>query len=181
MVFWHFSINFCPFKSGLSGNTVWSQTSVFQKLTKNWSIFGIFIGLHWFNAQRQLWMNFIDSMDKDYYGWTSLIQCTKIIMDELHWFNGQRFNLCRQSLLLEKFKLIIFWNMWVSYVKLQGSIWKDNLRWADDWGKRQTHFATETDDMEVGLEPDSTLCCCFSFKATTTYVVVHFSKSITGI
>ena len=25
---------------------------------------------------------------------------------------------------------------------------------ADDWGKRQTHFATETDDMEVGLEPD---------------------------
>ena len=137
--------------------------------------------LHWFNWQRLLRMNFIESMHKDNYGWTSLIQCTKIIMDELHWFNGQRFNLCRQSLLLEKFKLIIFWNMWVSYVKLQGSIWKDNLRWADDWGKRQTHFATETDDMEVGLEPDSTLCCCFSFKATTTYVVVHFSKSITGI
>ena len=30
----------------------------------------------------------IDSMDKDNYGWTSLIQCTKIIMDELHWFNA---------------------------------------------------------------------------------------------
>ena len=47
-------------------------------------------------------MNFIDSMHKDYNGWTSLIQCngqrfngwtsliqwTKIIMDELHWFNA---------------------------------------------------------------------------------------------
>ena len=32
--FLSFSTNFCPFKSDLSGNTVWPQTSGFQKLVK---------------------------------------------------------------------------------------------------------------------------------------------------
>ena len=36
-----FFTNFCPIKTDLSGNTVWPQTSVFQKLVKM-SIFGIF-------------------------------------------------------------------------------------------------------------------------------------------
>ena len=36
-----FSTNFCPFKSDMSGNTVWPQASGFQKLPKL-AIFGIF-------------------------------------------------------------------------------------------------------------------------------------------
>ena len=36
-----FSTNFCPFKTDLSGNTVWPQALGFQKLAKL-SIFGIF-------------------------------------------------------------------------------------------------------------------------------------------
>ena len=36
-----FSTNFCPIKTDLSGNTVWPQTSDFQKLAKM-TIFGIF-------------------------------------------------------------------------------------------------------------------------------------------
>ena len=32
--FWAFSTNFCPIKSHLSGNTVWPQASIFQKLAK---------------------------------------------------------------------------------------------------------------------------------------------------
>ena len=48
-------------------------------------------------------MNFIDSMHKDNHGWTSLIQCTKIIMDELHFsflvtlFDRFRFSKTRQN------------------------------------------------------------------------------------
>ena len=33
-----FSTNFCPFKSDLSGNTVWPQTSGFQKTRQNWPL-----------------------------------------------------------------------------------------------------------------------------------------------
>ena len=36
-----FSIHSCPIKIGLSGNTIWTQTSGFQNLAK-WTIFGIF-------------------------------------------------------------------------------------------------------------------------------------------
>ena len=36
-----FSINFCPIQSDLSGNTVWPQASVFQKLVKI-DCFGVF-------------------------------------------------------------------------------------------------------------------------------------------
>ena len=60
-----------------------SKKSYFATLTQWTKI--IMDELHWFNGQRWLWMNFIDSMDKDNYGWTSLIQWTRII----HWFNGQ--------------------------------------------------------------------------------------------
>ena len=49
-------------------------------------------------------MNFIDSMDKDSYGWNSLIQCTAIIMDELHWFNDQ---FC---ISLQHGRILSFWN-----------------------------------------------------------------------
>ena len=36
-----FSTNFCPIKTDMSGNTIWPQASVFQKLAKS-TIFGIF-------------------------------------------------------------------------------------------------------------------------------------------
>ena len=45
----------------------------------------------------------IDSMDRDNYGWTTLIQCTKIIMAELHFsflvtlFDRFRFSKTRQN------------------------------------------------------------------------------------
>ena len=33
---WHFPPVFCPFESGMSGNTVWLQASGFQKTHQNW-------------------------------------------------------------------------------------------------------------------------------------------------
>ena len=46
---------------------------------------------HWLNGERQLWMNFIDSMDKDNHGWTSLnylwlqIRSTRCCQTEKKW------------------------------------------------------------------------------------------------
>ena len=49
-------------------------------------------------------------MHKDNYGWNSLIQWTAIIMDELHWFNGQRL-------------------LWMNFIE---SMDKDNYGWTQN-------------------------------------------------
>ena len=54
------------------------------------SVICYYISITVFESFKKVSFCNIDSMDKDDYGWTSLIQCTKIIMDALHWFNGQK-------------------------------------------------------------------------------------------
>ena len=58
---------------------LWKQEKMLKFQKQNFKVFENHRKCHIWDFQTS-----IDSMDKDNYGWTSLIQWTKIIMDELH-------------------------------------------------------------------------------------------------
>ena len=58
---------------------LWKQEKMLKFQKQNFKVFENHRKCHIWDFQTS-----IDSMDKDNYGWTSLIQWTKIMMDELH-------------------------------------------------------------------------------------------------
>ena len=86
--FWHFSTNFWPIKTDMSGNSVWPKASDFQKLVKL-TIFGIFDDL--LSTQNVNVARFARNVEWDFFVWFS--NTLKYLQDSRQKLSDLSFNL----------------------------------------------------------------------------------------